>query len=239
MRVNWSYIKILMITVVVGFLYAFSINKNNARLVSNPQILFGGEDNLFITHEAVSKLLIQNQGSAKNVTKETLDLNQLETALNLNPMIRSAQVFVEVDGKLIAEVEQKKPIARVYSSKPFYIDDQGGFMPLSTNYTARVPMVTGNVDKKNLYNIYKVAKKVQEDTFLKKHVTVINQNSDSTFSLRLRQCNFDVYIGKLKQLDKKINNLKVFYKKATKENVMSKYKLVNLQFDSQVICTKS
>jgi len=165
MRVNWSYIKILMITVVVGFLYAFSINKNNARLVSNPQILFGGEDN--------------------------------------------------------------------------YIDDQGGFMPLSTNYTARVPMVTGNVDKKNLYKIYKVAKKVQEDTFLKKHVTVINQNSDSTFSLRLRQCNFDVYIGKLKQLDKKINNLKVFYKKATKENVMSKYKLVNLQFDSQVICTKS
>ncbi|WP_230401615.1 cell division protein FtsQ/DivIB [Hanstruepera ponticola] len=224
---------------LVVMLYAFSNTKNNARKVSEPEIVFEGENNLFITHETVSKLLIQNQAGVKNVPKETLDLNQLETALNKNPMIRSAQVFVDVNGKLTAEVQQKKPIARVFNSSSFYIDDQGGFMPLSTNYTARVPIVTGVVDKNNLVNVYKMSKKIESDNFLKKHVTQIHQDQQGGISLRLRQCNFNVYLGSLKKLDKKINNLKVFYKKATKEKLMNKYSKVNLQFDSQVICTKS
>lgn len=239
MRVNWNYIKMIVILLLVVVLYAFSSAKNSKRKVSETEIIFKGEENLFITHEAVSKLLIQNQAGVKNVPKEILDLNQLETALNLNPMIRSAEVFVGVNGKLTAEIEQKKPIARVQNSSPFYIDDQGSFMPLSTNYTARVPIVAGHVDKDNLQNVYKMARKVEEDIFLKKHVTTINQDSDGNISLQLRQCNFEVFVGSLKQLDKKINNLKVFYKKATKENLMNKYSRINLQFDSQVIGTKS
>ena len=225
--------------VIVIMLYAFTNAKNDKRTVSEPEIIFKGEENLFITHETVSKLLIQNQPGLQNVPKEILDLNQLESALNLNPMIRSAQVFVGVNGKFTAEVEQKKPIARVQNSTSFYIDDQGNYMPLSTNYTARVPIVAGTVDKNNLINVYKMAKKIEKDVFLKKHVTTIHQDAKGNLSLRLRQCDFEVYVGDLNQLDKKINNLKVFYKKATKEKLMDKYSRVNLQFDSQVICTKS
>ena len=239
MRVNWNYIKMVGLMLLVIMLYAFSHTKNKARIVSDPKIIFEGEANLFITHKTVSKLLIQNQGGIKNVPKEILDLNQLETALNKNPMIRSAQVFVDVNGELTAEVKQKKPIARVLNSSSFYIDNQGGFMPLSTNYTARVPIVTGVVDENNLANVYKMAKKIESDDFLKKHVTEIHQDNKGDISLNLRQCKFNVNVGSLDKLDKKVNNLKVFYKKTTKENLMNKYSRVNLQFDSQVICTKS
>ena len=38
--------------------------------------------------------------------------------------------------------------------------------------------------------------------------------------------------------DKKINNLKAFYTKAMKDKALDDYKLVNLKFDKQVICTK-
>jgi len=112
-------------------------------------------------------------------------------------------------------------------------------MPLSTNYTARVPLVTGIVSKTNLENVYKMAMKVKNDAFLSKHVTSIHQYKDMSISLRLRQCPFEVYVGGLAKLDKKINNLKVFYKKAFKEKILSNYSKVNLQFDSQVVCTKS
>ena len=238
MRVNWNYIKMIVLLLVVVGLYAFSTTKNSIRTVSIPNIKFDGEDNLFITEETVSKLLIQNQGSVKNVPKETLDLNLLESALNSNPMIKSAQVFVTVNGNLVAEVKQKKPIARVNSSVSFYIDDEGSYMPLSTNYTARVPIVTGDVSKNNLQNAFKMAVKVKNDEFLNKYVTEIHQDKDKRISLRLRQCKFVVYVGSLNQLDKKINNLKVFYQKATKENILNNYSKVNLQFDSQVVCTK-
>lgn len=224
---------------VVGLLYAFATAKNNVREISKTNISFLGDDNLFITHEAVSKLLIQNQGGVKKESKETLDLNTLENALNSNPMIKSAEVYVAVNGTLNADIKQKRPVARVSTNASYYIDDEGNYMPLSSNFTARVPLVTGYVEKNNLNNVFEVAKKVETDPFLKQHVVEIQQSLNGAISLKLRQCNFIVDLGSLKLLDKKINNLKVFYKKSLKEKKLDKYSKVNLQFDNQVVCTKT
>nr|WP_298237833.1 cell division protein FtsQ/DivIB [uncultured Algibacter sp.] len=238
MRVNWNFIKMFVLLGIVVFLFAFATVKNAAREVSNPNIKFVGENNLFITNETVSKLLIQNQDGVKNVLKETLDLNQLEEALNSNPMIKSAEVYISVNGGLNAEIEQKTPLARVSTNASYYIDDEGSFMPLSNNYSARVPLVTGYVEKNNLKNLYKIVNKIKNDEFLRKHVIEIHQNINNTIYLKLRRCNFIVQLGRLEYLDKKINNLKVFYKKNLKEKTLNSYSIVNLQFDNQVVCTK-
>ena len=238
MRVNWTYIKILSLLVLVVMLFAFSSSKNSGRKISDFKIQFQGDNNLFITQETVSKLLIQNQQGVKKMPKETLDLNQLETALNSNPMIKSAQVYITLKGELNADIEQKKPIARVSTNASYYIDDLGTFMPLSDNHSARVPLVTGQVDKNNLKHVFTMANKIQKDEFLKKNVVEIHQNVNKTIYLRLRQCSFKVQIGDMNNLDKKINNLKAFYKKSLKEKTLNNYSNVNLQFDSQVVCTK-
>lgn len=221
------------------FLFAFASNRNATKFVSKPIVKFSGENNLFITNETVSKLLIQNYGSVKNVAKETLDLNKLENALKSNPMIKTAEVYVAVNGTLNADIEQKTPIARVSTNESYYIDDEGLHMPLSSNYSARVPLVTGHVEKNNLKNIYKVASKIKDDEFLKTNVIEIHQNIDKSISLRLRQCEFLVQLGNVDFLDKKINNLKVFYKQSIKEKTLNNYSNINLQFDNQVVCTKT
>ena len=223
---------------LVVFLFAFSSARNSVRKVSEPNIKFLGDENLFITHEAVSKLLIQNEQSVSNTAKEMIDLNDLESALNANVMIKRAQVFIKADGTLIAEIEQKKPIARVSTNASYYIDDDGSYMPLSTNYTSRVPLVTGFVVKNELNNVFAVAKKVQSDEFLKKHVTEINQNENGSIDLKFRLNDFKIQLGSLDKLDKKINNLKAFYQKAMKDSTLNSYSVVNLRFDKQVICTK-
>jgi cell division protein FtsQ len=228
-----------VLLILVTFLFAFATRRNAERLVSEAKIIFRGDDNLFITHQTVSKLLIQNHEAIKNVPKETLDLNVLESALNSNSMIQSAEVHISANGVLTAEIEQKKPIARVRTNESYYVDDNGYYMPLSSNYSARVPLVTGKVDKKSLTNVYTLATKVHQDEFLNKHVIEIHQNENKTMNLKLRQCNFIVQLGSLNQLDKKINNLKAFYQKAMKENTLNTYSKVNLQFDNQVVCTKS
>ena len=238
MRVNWNFIKGLCLLTLVVFLFAFSSSRNAKREASSPVIKFVGDDNLFITHETVSKLLIQNQEGVKKASKEILDLNQLEAALNSNPMIRTAQVNLDVEGTLSAVIEQKKPIARVSTNASYYIDERGSFMPLSTNYTARVPLVTGYIEKNDLANVHAVATKIQKDEFLMTHVVEIHQNQDKTIDLKFRSHDFKIHLGTLKLLDKKINNLKAFYKKAMKDNALDIYQLVNLKFDKQVICTK-
>ncbi|MEZ4801871.1 MAG: cell division protein FtsQ/DivIB [Gelidibacter sp.] len=238
MKRYYNHIKIIGLLILVGFLFAFSSMRNSERKVSEPIVKFLGEENLFVTHETVSKLLIVNQESVTNKPKEIIDLNDLETALNSNPMIKEAQVYINVDGQLTAEINQKTPIARVSTNASYYVDNDGSYMPLSTNYSARVPLVTGVVEKNNLYNVAVVARKVQSDEFLKKNVVEIHQNENRSIDLRFRKDDFTIQLGSLKLLDKKINNLKAFYQKAMRDSTLNKYSVVNLRFDKQVICTK-
>lgn len=238
LKINYGYIKVCLLLILVVFLYAFSSVRNAERAVAVPVIKFIDEDHLFVTHETVSKLLIQNQETLANKPKEIIDLNKLESLLNANQMIKQAEVFMSVDGVITAEIEQKKPIARVYTDVSYYIDESGSIMPLSTNRSARVPLVTGFVEKTDLDNVYAVAMKIKSDSFLLRHVVVIHQNQDETIDLKFRGHNFNIHVGTVSGLDKKINNLKAFYKKAIKDKILDDYNLVNLKFDKQVICTK-
>ena len=237
-KINYNYIKIIGLIILVGFLFAFSNQRNKNRIVGEPSIEFLGENKLFITDTNVSKLLIQNLEPVSKQPKDIIDLNKLESALKSNPMIKKAEVFMSVNGTLSAEIEQKRPIARVNTNASYYIDDEGGFMPLSHNYAARVPLVTGNIEKNKLQTVFKFAKAVDEDDFLKKYVIEIRQNNDNTIDFKIRKSDFTVHLGTLKQLEKKINNFKAFYQKAFKDQILDSYALVNLKFDKQVICTK-
>ena len=237
-RVNWNYIKGILLLVLMCFVFAFSTNRNNQRSVLDVKVNFLGDDNLFITQESVNKLLIVKKEDLTKVPKEILDLNGLETALISNPMIKTAQVYLTVNGEVRADVKQRNPIARVSTNASYYIDDEGKFMPLSTNYSARVPLVTGFIEKNNLNNVFKIAHKIYNDQFLRKHIIEIHQNKDQTLVLKTRVLDCEIVIGSLDNLDKKINNLKAFYQKAKKDKTLEKYKIVNLQFENQVVCTK-
>ena len=72
-----------------------------------------------------------------------------------------------------------------------------------------------------------------------KNVIEIRQDFDNTIYLKLRQCHFEVKLGSVSSLDKKINNLKAFYQKNLHDKTLNKYSKVNLQFDNQVVCTKT
>ena len=138
MRINWNLIKGVLLLGLVVFLYAFSSHKNNSRSVVNLAVQFTGKENVYITTEMVNKLLIQNQEQLYNLPKDNLDLKEMEFLLESNDMIKSAQVYLTVNGEVRAKIEQRQPIARVYSNTTFYIDEEGLWMPLSPQHSARV-----------------------------------------------------------------------------------------------------
>ena len=177
MQVNWTFIKGLLYLLVMIFLYGFSSYKNNARPIVEMNTDFEGLGPLFINHEVVNKLLIQKPDSGNMMRKDTLDLNRLEHDLRSHDMVKNAQVYLTISGQLKVEIQQRKPIARVYSSPSLYIDYEGSIMPLSPIYSARVPMVTGFVDSTKLDVVYKIASAVSNDAFLKMHVIDIQQDS--------------------------------------------------------------
>ena len=226
-----------MLIGVVFFLFAFAEKRNHNRVLSEVNLHFTNSENLYLTEEAVNKLLIQNKVKVRSIGKETLDLNRVETLLEAHDMIESAEVFMTVDGKMGAEITQRKPIARVMSDVPYYLDRNGLKMPLSKYYSARVPLITG-VSEKKLQEVHPLVSFIRNDDFLTKHVTEINRLSNGKYLLRLRQIDFAVMFGSINDIETKFRNFKAFYQKAMKDKKLNAYKKVDLQFGDQVVCTK-
>ncbi|WP_297791838.1 cell division protein FtsQ/DivIB [uncultured Eudoraea sp.] len=238
MKINWNYIKFIGLIICITGLYSFSNHRNNLRKVSGITIKFTGEDNLYLTQSMVNKLLIQNYGIIKNVPKEKLVLNTMEEVIETNEMVKSAQVYVTINGELISNIEQRQPIGRVEGKTKFYLDEEGKNMPLSDNHSARVPIITGNITGKSLEDVYVILKYINRDDFLRKNVIGIHIEDEENYQLKFRLENFVVNLGNVTDLEQKFNNFKAFYTKAAKDKTLANYNIVSLEFNNQVVCTK-
>ena len=148
--INWQNIRLLLMISLVIFLYSFTSSRNSERKLKKSEVIFVGQNNDFIKQETVNKLLIENKSDVRSIAKEDLNLNKLEKSINQHPMVEKSDVFVTVDGILKVKVKQKTPVARVFDGlSSFYVDYEGNIMPLSEINTARVPLILGEVNKKN------------------------------------------------------------------------------------------
>jgi len=237
MKRSLKFIQPLISILLVGGLYGFAEHRHKNRKLTDIKVSFTETENLYVTEEVVNKLLIQSNDSVSSIDKETLDLNRVEAMLNDHDMIENAEVFLTLDGKLKATVSQRKPIGRVAGNSSFYLDRNGDIMPLSEYYSARVPLLFG-FDGSTVAEVYGIVSYIQNDDFLRKHVTGITRLNAEAYALELREDDFQIYFGDTTEIDLKFNNFKAFYKKATKDKKLNTYKKVNLQFGDQVVCTK-
>lgn len=236
---SWNNIRLLLILGIALFLYAFSSHRNSTRNIAKIEVNFDGEDALLMKPEAVNKLLIEKNGGSKSVAKEKLDLNKLEKSVNAHEMVEKSQIFVSVDGVLKAVVKQKTPVARVFDqSSSFYLDNQGSPMPLSELHTARVPIVQGEIPKDKAEKVSAVLRKIQDDEFLKKNITGVEIGQKGNLKMSNRNFDYVIEFGMPENIDRKFENYKAFFQKASRDSVIKNYKKVNLKFTQQVVCTK-
>lgn len=238
-RIKWSDVRLVLMIGAMIFLYSFSTMRNANRKIVKTDVEFTGKNNPFVTHETVNNLLIQNFNGASTIQKDKLDLNSLEHTLDKNKMIEKVEVYATIDGTLKALVTQKTPIARVSNENgSYYIDYQGEEMPLSDTYTARVPLLSGEVNEENRAGLVAVFKKIHDDDFLKKNITGVQILPTGSMIMTNRNYDYRILFGKSINVDKKFNNYKAFFQHALRDTLIGKYKLINLKFTQQVVCTK-
>lgn len=238
MRINWNKIKLFVLIIGVLGLYAFSNQRNYRKNIVKMEVKFNGDENLYLTEGTVNKLLIQNYGRLGNVPKEKLALNTIEKALTANEMVKSAQVYLTIDGKLTSKIIQRKPIGRIEGDSKFYLDDEGKRMPFSTHHSARVPIITGAISGESLEDVYVILEFINKDEFLRKNVIGIHITAKDDYKLKFRLNQFVVNLGGIDELDKKFSNFKAFYAKANKDKTLEDFAVVSLEFNNQVVCTK-
>ena len=238
-RFNWPTIRLLLMLALVIFLYSFTGKRNLNRKVTKAEVVFVGENQLFVKQQAVNKLLIENRQHPKTIAIDALDLNKLEKTIDSHPLIDKSEVSVSVDGVLKAVVKQKTPIARINGKgASFYIDYKGNKMPLSENYTARVLLVSGEINDKNKEDLAKLFRVIYDDVFLKKNIIGMQVMPNGSVLMLNRNYNFKIDFGQLINVEQKFKNYKAFFQKVVLDSSIAEYKKIDLRFAEQVVCTK-
>ncbi|MFK8301884.1 cell division protein FtsQ/DivIB [Capnocytophaga stomatis] len=229
-------LKIITIILLPVSLQIFASSRNNARIIKEVRVDHQSSD-MYITDETVRRMVLNNSHNANQLG--VLKLNEIEKLLDNHAMVEKSEVFCTIDGILNVSVKQRQPIARFYEDgKFFYMDSQGKKMPLSDSSSARVPLITGNVDEKYWENTYDLIKFIQNDEFLTKNITEIKVKRNGEYEFHMRVASFVVIWGDLEEMEQKKANLKAFYKQMEKSKTLNVYKIVNLKYSNQVVCTK-
>ncbi|UUV22070.1 cell division protein FtsQ/DivIB [Paenimyroides aestuarii] len=238
-KINWFDVFLAFVIAALFALVAFANNRNNARYIEQIDVKLLSSNNHFITQEMVKNAIVQTFPRDSKIINSELNLNSIENKLNKHPMIAKSEVFVDVDGKLHAQVTQKTAMARVINgTQSYYIDENGDKMPLSQQFSAHVPVVYGTLNPKNKAAFAKMLNQINEDAFLKTAITGIKINNDQSLIFTVRDYNYLIEFGHLKEIEKKFDNYKAFVHYSKNDTLIGHYKNVNLRFTEQVVCTK-
>jgi cell division protein FtsQ len=236
---TWTNIRLILMISVVIFLFSFTSYRNSMRKIKKTEVVFIGENLLFLKSETVNKLLIEKNKDLKTINKVDIDLKELEVSINKQQLIQKADVFVSVDGVLKAVVKQKTPVGRVFDdSGSFYIDYEGNKMPLSDNYTARVPLLSGKITVVKKQKLSQVLRIINEDDFLKKNIIGVQVLPNGSLIMANRNYDFQIDFGRTINIENKFRNYKAFFQKAVLDSTLNKYKRINLKYTKQVVCIK-
>jgi len=241
---------------VLFFIISFAGKKQEERVCRFVDIKIKEEyDNYFIDKEDVMDLLsMNNREPLVGRSYDVLRLKELEKRVKSNPLVEDAEVFRDLQGHLIVEVTQSRPIARIQTrlNGSWYISDKGKVVPTSPKYTARVPVIMGdyawkllNVDfKKDTSHarLFEMLSMVDKDPFLKALVADIEMDidhvADSTAELTIYPAlgNFEIQYGSMERPVEKLKNIKIAYNEILPVKGWDTYKRINIKYKNQIIC---
>jgi cell division protein FtsQ len=223
----------------IGFLYGFSNERNSQQIITESIVKFHSKEPYFLTEQIVNKLLIQNNARVKKQAKSVIDLYMLEEQVLENPYVEKVSLFITVDGNLNTVIQQREPIARILDgNSSYYVDSQAVKVPISENYSARVPVITGVSNEKEVSRLIVLLNKIVKDNFLSKEIIGIELKAQNEYMFTVRSGNYRINFGDLTEIDSKIKKLKAFYSKVFLDSTIHKYKTINIKYHNQVVGEK-
>ena len=195
--------------------------------------------NSFVNQEEIMRVIKRDYGNIEGMPLLSVNKDSLERILAKNRMIKSAQVYYSLDGFLHVVIDQREPVLRVISKESYYVDKEGEVMPLSTKFTSRVVVATGNVTKEfTSKKLYPFVMMIRENEFWNAYIEqiVVRQNEDIVLIPKVG--NFQIVLGQVDGADARMEKLMLFLKRGIAKKGWNRYKEVNLKFKNQIVCVR-
>lgn len=263
MNMKTKLLKIAKITfwfcLIISFFifWGFSANKQNKRPLHDV-IIDIDSGKYFITYGMVQNIL-NDKKLLKPKVIEDINTYKIEKTILTNPYVKDVKAYKTIEGNLHIEIEQRKPIVRVYNlwKDSYYLDEEGYKIPESDIHAELVPIASGYIlDKVNdneqlikllkhpkdsladtvLLEIFNMAKYIQKDPFWKSQVSQIYINSGKEIEFTTLLGNQRILFGHTDKMEEKFNKLFTLYNEGFSRVGWNNYSLIDLRFDNQVVC---
>lgn len=251
---KYNYKKILLgiMWLAIGsgcvVLLAAAMHKKDAKLCKGIEIEISGvNNNFFIDQQDIKKVVQKYAGN--DITGrpvEAFDLVSMEKALKNEIWISKAELYFDNNDILQAEIHEREPVARVFTSvgNSFYIDNTSMMLPLSDKLSARLPVFTNfpsdtkvlsKPDSALLNDIRDLSLFIQKDSFLMAMIDQVDITAQRQFEMVPKIGDQLIVFGDAKDAEQKFNKLRLFYKKVIPMYGWGKYSVISLQYKGQIV----
>jgi len=248
--------------IVTGVVFATGVidKKHDRQMLQDIVINIHPEtgDN-FISEEDIYTLINEVYDTVLGQELANIDIEKLERKIGTNQYIQRSDVHATLDGTLEIDLILRKPIMRIINKneKSCYIDEQGALMDIHHEKVVRVLIANGNIsdplksssvwltidgdesgEENELCQIYKLANYIHKDKFLHAMIEQIYFNRNGDIELIPKLGGHLIIFGGLENMESKFDKLEVFYKKGLRNMDWDKYRIINLKYKNQVVCSK-
>lgn len=233
------------------FLLVAAIKTKGAQQCKGVEINIHGVSNNFFVDKNDILHVITSLEKTNPVGKAIgrFNLKNLEAEMEKNVWVKSAELFFDNNENLQVVVQEREPIARVFTSTgtTFYIDEELAILPLSEKFSARLPVFTNFSADKNgftkadsslLMNIKTISLAIQKDSFSMAMVEQIDITAQQSFEMIPKMGNQLIVFGDATDVDAKLGKLKMFYKDIMVKAGWDTYSVINVAYKNQVVAKR-
>lgn len=183
-----------------------------------------------------------------------INLSELETLIETEPVVKNAEAYLGVAGDLQLEVALKTVVVRVKpdTNNGYYLDKTGAVMPWVSSYTPRVLSLNGWINRycietlpllndsarKALLNkeLFTFANYVYQHEFWSKQLVQLYLNYEGDVELITLIGEQKITLGSFQEGEQKLEKLNLYYEQVVNKVGWNKYEEVNLKFKNQIVC---
>lgn len=256
-----SYFTWALLSATLLLTLSFSRNKQAKKACSEIHIeIDHNSGNFFIVEDDINAMVYHEMDTVIGRPIADIKTERLEHKISNHPSIASSEVYKTIDGHLIIEVKQRKPIVRLYNmqGESFYLDNKGNPMPISEQYTSRVIIANGfifdsfvdaqrtkqspnNDSLKHSHlieDIFTFAEYINRNEFWAAQIEQLYVNKEFDIELIPRVGNHRIVFGDATSIEDKFDKLKIFYHEGLSKTGWNEYSVINLKYANQVVCKK-
>lgn len=232
------YLSILILIFSIALIISvsiFGILRNQTKKSFKKSIIYSGE-NVFLNDSLVNKLLTQILHDKFLKTKDSLDLNIIESELKNNHFIEKVEVYWRFYDFLEIKIKEREPLY-ILKNEKYYVDSNGKSFPMK-KIKKDLPEVYTKLSNDNLNMITKFILRINQDNFMRRELNKIYFENNE-FKINLKSFDFNIIFGNSKRFKEKVEKLKVFCAFQNAQDSLKNYPVVNLNYLNQVIASKS